>query len=65
MVNEVMGMAVKSKSLSLVAAGIAKQTNSKSDTLVLSFRPILRLAGIQIKFLITFYGEFDAILLTN
>jgi len=59
MVNEVMGTVVRSKSLSFVTAGIAKQTNSNSDTLVLSFRPILRLAGIQIKFLITFYDEFD------
>jgi len=50
MVNEVMGTTVKSKSLSLATVGIAKQTNIKSDTFVLSFRPILRLAGIQIKF---------------
>jgi len=59
MVNEVMGTVVRSKSFSFAAAGIAKQTNSNSDTLVLSFRPILRLAGIQIQFLITFYDEFD------
>lgn len=46
MVNEAIGILVRSKSLSCEAAGMAKQTNSKIDILVLSFRSILWFARI-------------------
>lgn len=66
MSNVLMGMLmalVKFKS-SFEAAGMARQTNSKSDALVLSFRPILPLAEIQKTILyITFYDRFNVYLL--
>lgn len=48
MAMEEMGTLVTFELLSSEAAGMIKQTNIKSDTLVLSFRLVLRLAIIQI-----------------
>lgn len=55
MFNEVMVTLVNSISSLPEAAGTAEQTNSKSNTLVLSIRFVLRLAGIQIQYKISFF----------